>query len=114
MTEKRSDYRKKLKRKKSKNILNTIKSAFDDNDDGVDVIPDFTRNDDEVIQPNESSNKSAKTQEQTPRREKNKSQSQSQPSTSQDKALRLKGKLNRAILIVSILIILVLLALFHL
>ncbi|UZN41508.1 hypothetical protein LDX54_06985 [Lactobacillus sp. IBH004] len=112
MTEKRSDYRKKLKKQKSKNILNTIKSAFDDNDAEVDVNPDFTRNKDEFIQPNESSNKRAKTQEQTPRREKNKSQSQ--PTTSQDKALRLKGKLNRAILIVSILIILVLLALFHL
>ena len=111
MTEKRSDYRKKLKHKKSKNFLNTIKSAFDDSDDEVDVNPDFTR-DDEVVESNDFANERVKKQEQTPRREESKSQSQL--ITSQEKALKLKGKLNRAILLVAVLIILVLLALFHL
>lgn len=112
MTEKRSDYRKKLKHKKSKNFLNTIKSAFDDSDEEVDVNPDFTRDDDEVVQANDFKNARVKKREQVPRREEEKSQSQL--TTSQEKALKLKGKLNRAIIIVSILIILVLLALFHL
>ena len=112
MTEKRSDYRKKLKHKKSKNFLNTIKSAFDDSDDEVDVNPDFTRDDDEAVESNDFANERVKKQEQTPRREESKSQSQL--TTSQEKALKLKGKLNRAIIIVAILIILVLLALFHL
>ncbi|WP_223901835.1 hypothetical protein [Lactobacillus laiwuensis] len=112
MTEKRSDYRKKLKHKKSKNFLNTIKSAFDDSDEEVDVNPDFTRDDDEVVQANDFKNARVKKREQVSRREEEKSQSQL--TTSQEKALKLKGKLNRAIIIVSILIILVLLALFHL
>ena len=112
MTEKRSDYRKKLKHKKSKNFLNTIKSAFDDSDEEVDVNPDFTRDDDEVVQANDFKNARVKKREQVPSREEEKSQSQL--TTSQEKALKLKGKLNRAIIIVSILIILVLLALFHL
>ena len=112
MTEKRSDYRKKLKHKKSKNFLNTIKSAFDDSDEEVDVNPDFTRDDDEVVQANDFKKARVKKREQVPRREEEKSQSQL--TTSQEKALKLKGKLNRAIIIVSILIILVLLALFHL
>ena len=111
MTEKRSDYRKKLKHNKSKNFLNTIKSAFDDSDDEVDVNPDFTR-DDEAVESNDFANERVKKQEQTPRREESKSQSQL--TTSQEKALKLKGKLNRAILLVAVLIILVLLALFHL
>ena len=112
MTEKRSDYRKKLKHKKSKNFLNTIKSAFDDSDDEVDVNPDFTRDENEVVESNDFANDRVKDQEQAPRREENKSQSQL--TTSQEKALKLKGKLNRAILLVAVLIILVLLALFHL
>ena len=112
MTEKRSDYRKKLKHKKSKNFLNTIKSAFDDSDEEVDVNPDFTRDDDEIVQTNDFKNDGVKKQEQFPRREEDKSQSEL--TTSQEKALKLKGKLNRAIMIVTALIILVLLALFHL
>ncbi|WP_338206510.1 hypothetical protein [Lactobacillus juensis] len=112
MTEKRSDYRKKLKHKKSKNFLNTIKSAFDDSEEEVDVNPDFTRDDDEIVKTNDFKNDGVKKQEQAPRREEDKSQSQL--TTSQEKALKLKGKLNRAIMIVTALIVLVLLALFHL
>ena len=112
MTEKRSDYRKKLKHKKSKNFLNTIKSAFDDSDEEVDVNPDFTRDDDEVVQANDFKNARVKKREQVSRREESKSQSQL--TTSQEKALKLKSKLNRAIFLVAVLIILVLLALFHL
>jgi len=108
MTEKRSDYRKKLKRKKGKNILNTIRSAFDD-DEEVDVNPDFTRDENEVIQSNETLSSRREGE-----RHSKIAQKQSQSGASADKALKLKGKLNRAIVIVTLLIVLVLLALFHL
>lgn len=110
MTEKRSDYRKKLKRQRGKKVLNSIKSAFDDSDEEVDVNPEFTRDADEVVHTNEQVNaETSEKKRNSPNRE-----SKSQSPTSQEKALKLKGKLNRAILIVAVLIILVLFALFHL
>lgn len=50
MTEKRSDYRKQIKRKKNSGLLHTIKSAFDDSDEAVDVNPDFMRESEEKEQ----------------------------------------------------------------
>lgn len=120
MTEKRSDYRKKNKHKKNKGFFNTIKSAFDGNDEEVDVNPEFTRSENDgasnVQQPNREN-----------RREKRRKQGNFSQKTanshispndraliSEQKGLRLKKKLNRAIFIMLVLIILVLLALFHL
>lgn len=101
MTEKRSDYRKRQSRQKSKKFFDHVKSAFDDQEQAeekVDVNPDFQRDHFErrPLEGNgEESNPII-------------------PETSEDKSLRLKKRLNRAILIVLVLIILVLLALFHL
>lgn len=124
MTEKRSDYRKKIKQKKSKRFFDTIKSAFADSDDEVDVNPEFTRDAEDQVHTEEppqvnrkkqkerenqyiQSNQNAKLKNAENVREK-------QILSGEDKGLRLKRKLNHAILLVSVLIILVLLALFHL
>ncbi|GAA3628644.1 hypothetical protein GCM10022297_04060 [Lactobacillus hamsteri] len=108
MTEKRSDYRKKQNQRKPKNFFQKMKAAFDDSDidqEDVDVNPDFQRdpserrpldgNGIEDINQNIENIKNIN-------------------ATSEDKRLRLKKRLNSAILIVFVLIILVLLALFHL
>lgn len=110
MTEKRSDYRKKLKHKKQKNFLNTIKSAFDGEDEDVDVNPEFTREVNDVTQKGEYQEK----RQAIHNSDVLKKQTQPQLEQNADKGLRLKKKLNRAILLVLVLIILVLLALFHL
>ena len=104
MVEKRSDYRKRQK----KSLLNKLKSSFSDNDsEEVDVNPDFKRDD----------------SEEEPRRRPlagdgqefyQHNQSSDKETIRQEKSLRLKKRLNRAILIVIVLIILVPLALFHL
>lgn len=104
MVEKRSDYRKRQK----KSLLSKLKSSFSDNDsEEVDVNPDFKRDD----------------SEEEPRRRPlagdgqefyQHNQSSDKETIRQEKSLRLKKRLNRAILIVISLIILVLLALFHL
>ncbi|RMC25115.1 MULTISPECIES: hypothetical protein [unclassified Lactobacillus] len=103
MTEKRSDYRKKIKHKKNKQFLNSIKTAFEDNE--VDVNPAFTR----------ETEKDSSVSESVGRRESQQySRTQDINQLSEEKGLRLKRKLNHAILIVLTLIILVLFALFHL
>ena len=101
MVEKRSDYRKRQK----KSLLSKLKSSFSDNDsEEVDVNPDFKRDD----------------SEEEPRRRPlagdgqefyQHNQSSDKETIRQEKSLRLKKRLNRAILIVIVLIILVL---FHL
>ncbi|WEV39352.1 hypothetical protein OZX58_03690 [Lactobacillus sp. ESL0680] len=111
MTEKRSDYRKQVKRKKNNNLLHTIKSAFDGEDEEVDVNPDFKRD------PEEKERKIAsgsKVRQHATREAESQKTTKQGKEPSADKALLLKKKLNRAILIVIVLIVLVLLALFHL
>lgn len=103
MTEKRSDYRKKLKHKKNKQFLNSIKTAFEDN--AVDVNPAFIREREKDSPVNGPIKRGTS-------RQYGKQQDTKQPF--EEKGLRLKRKLNRAILIVLFLIVLVLFALFHL
>lgn len=103
MTEKRSDYRKKIKHKKNKQFLNSIKTAFEDN--AVDVNPAFIREKEKDSPVSEPIKRSIS-------RQYGKMQDTNQPF--EETGLRLKRKLNRAILIVLVLIILVLFALFHL
>lgn len=124
MTEKRSEYRKKAKHQKNRGFLNTIKSAFDDDNQEVDVNPEFTRTDQDNVQinqqresegrkrRNEQGNRDADQEKKEDSSFKREAHNQSL--SSQDKALRLKKKLNHAIIIVFVLIVLVLLALFHL
>lgn len=105
MTEKRSDYRKRQK----KNLLNKVKSAFtdDDSSEDVNVNPDFLRNDSEGNnrrRPLEGNGQEFNPQEQSGNKE----------IVREEKSLKLKKRLNSAILVVFVLIILVLLALFHL
>lgn len=107
MAEKRSDYRKRQK----KNLLDKVKSAFSNDDitEEVDVNPDFKKDKSDSAEPRRRP-LAGDGQE---------FYKQEQPIVDQekiraDKALRLKKRLNRAILIVFVLIILVLLALFHL
>lgn len=117
MTEKRSDYRKKIKHKNKKGFFATIKSAFAGNDDEVDVNPEFTRSEDEKVQQSVNEGKRRKQRNQPVNDAKTVSShgsKEDRASLSEQKSLRLKKKLNRAILIMFVLIILVLLALFHL
>ncbi|ALJ23606.1 hypothetical protein AO203_07075 [Lactobacillus gallinarum] len=102
MTEKRSDYRKRQK----KSLLNKVKSAFNDNNatEEVNVNPDFQRDASERRRPLEVDGQEFYQTQQSIDKEQLKEQ----------KSLKLKKRLNSAILIVFILIILVLLALFHL
>ncbi len=121
MTEKRSDYQRKIKHKKNNGLINSIKAAFEsDDNDGVDVNPDFTRdqseNNSSVQSPREEQRrehvrgfKLRKAKEQADRGAKTEQQL-----SSEQKGLRLKRKLNTAIIILIILIGLVLFALFHL
>ncbi len=97
MTEKRSDYRKRQK----KSLVDKVKSAFTDNDatEEVNVNPDFQRDDSERRRPLEGDGEEFY---------------QTQQPIDKEKSLKLKKRLNSAILIVLVLIILVLLALFHL
>lgn len=97
MTEKRSDYRKRQK----KSLVDKVKSAFTDNDatEEVNVNPDFQRDDSERRRPLEGDGEEFY---------------QTQQPIDKEKSLKLKKRLNSAILIVFVLIILVLLALFHL
>lgn len=106
MTEKRSDYRKKEARKKPGKIWSKIRSAFasDDQAQEVDVNPAFER----------------ENKEEPPKRplvgdgqEKYYAEAKVDQAPL-DKGLCLKKRLNHAILIVFVLIVLVLLALFHL
>ena len=115
MTEKRSDYRKKNQRKKKNSFFKTIKSAFD-NEEEVDVNPEFTRDSTERPFNDEQSSKTRR-ETQTSSDENNskyQNKQKAQPKTWVEKGLRLKRRLNIAILIVIVLIVLVLLALFHL
>ncbi|MBW7986161.1 hypothetical protein E0700_05140 [Lactobacillus helveticus] len=102
MTEKRSDYRKRQK----KSLLNKVKSAFNDNNatEGVNVNSDFQRDASERRRPLEGDGQEFYQAQQSIDKEQLKEQ----------KSLKLKKRLNSAILIVFVLIILVLLALFHL
>ncbi|MPW13898.1 hypothetical protein [Lactobacillus helveticus] len=102
MTEKRSDYRKRQK----KSLLNKVKSAFNDNNatEEVNVNPDFQRDASERRRPLEGDGQEFYQAQQSIDKEQLKEQ----------KSLNLKKRLNSAILIVFVLIILVLLALFHL
>lgn len=105
MTEKRSDYRKRQSRKKKKAVFDQIKAAFSDQKeetDGIDVNPAFKRDSDtsHFLNENKESN--------------SKQPAEGAKLSSEDKSLRLKKRLNSAILIVFVLIILVLIALFHL
>lgn len=109
MTEKRSEYQKKQRKSSQKSVFDKVRSAFvDDNepkDNNVDVVPGFKRD---------------KTDEKLERRslkgngEPIFSPKEEKRTFNEEKRLRLKKRLNSAILIVFILIILVLLALFHL
>lgn len=105
MTEKRSDYRKRQK----KSFKDKVKAAFSDNDsEEVNVNPDFQRDQSDSQEPERrplnGNGQEFYEQEQPINKEK----------VRENKALRLKKRLNGAILIVFVLIILVLLALFHL
>ena len=102
MTAKRSDYRKKEKN----SLLNKVKSAFNDNNatEEVNVNPDFQRDASERRRPLEGDGQEFYQAQQSIDKEQLKEQ----------KSLKLKKRLNSAILIVFVLIILVLLALFHL
>ncbi|GFP08109.1 hypothetical protein [Lactobacillus helveticus] len=102
MTAKRSDYRKKQKN----SLLNKVKSAFNDNNatEEVNVNPDFQRDASERRRPLEGDGQEFYQAQQSIDKEQLKEQ----------KSLKLKKRLNSAILIVFVLIILVLLALFHL
>lgn len=102
MTAKRSDYRKRQK----KSLLNKVKSAFNDNNatEEVNVNPDFQRDASERRRPLEGDAQEFYQAQQSIDKEQLKEQ----------KSLKLKKRLNSAILIVFVLIILVLLALFHL
>ncbi|AHI11729.1 hypothetical protein [Lactobacillus helveticus] len=102
MTAKRSDYRKRQKN----SLLNKVKSAFNDNNatEEVNVNPDFQRDASERRRPLEGDGQEFYQAQQSIDKEQLKEQ----------KSLKLKKRLNSAILIVFVLIILVLLALFHL
>lgn len=102
MTAKRSDYRKRQKN----SLLNKVKSAFNDNNatEEVNVNPDFQRDASERRRPLEGDSQEFYQAQQSIDKEQLKEQ----------KSLKLKKRLNSAILIVFVLIILVLLALFHL
>ena len=100
MAEKRSDYRKRQQTKKAKTFFKNIKSAFSDNDevsDKTELEQDERRplvgNGEEINITNDDTKKI---------------------DSSEDKALKLKKKLNRVIFILVVLIALVLLALFKL
>ncbi|MDF7672109.1 hypothetical protein PT281_02245 [Lactobacillus sp. ESL0701] len=114
MTEKRSDYRKQVKRKKNNNLLHTIKSAFDGEGEEVDVNPDFKRDPEEKRRAEQKTASGSNTRLHATREAEAKKTTKAGKEPSTDKALLLKKKLNRAILIVIVLIVLVLLALFHL
>ncbi|BDR60409.1 hypothetical protein [Lactobacillus xylocopicola] len=105
MTEKRSDYRKKIKHKKSKTFFTTIKSAFDSGAENVDVNPEFTRS---------TADKQQVDDHETPVDQPRLRSTDEQTQVEEDKGRKLKQKLNRAILLVLVLLILVLIALFHL
>lgn len=107
MTEKRSDYRKEQSRGKAKNLFGKVKAAFSDQpedhqNEKVDVNPDF------------QDKKVHKRPLVGDGEEKYYSDPDLSKSSNLDKGLRLKRRLNSAILIVLVLIVLVLLALFHL
>lgn len=102
MTEKRSSYRRKQERKKGKKLLSKFKAAFDDEDASLDVNPAFKRDNQQI----------ENSQERTEPADEEKGMPADVPVV--DKGLQLKKKLDRAILIVFVLIVLVLLALFYL
>lgn len=101
MTEKRSDYRKKQSKQKAKKLFRKFHPAFDNQNETetVDVNPPNTE--EQIRRPLEGNGEQHYYED--PNR-----------LTKEEKSLRLKKRLNSAILIVFVLIILVLLALFHL
>lgn len=104
MTEKRSAYRHQQERKQGKKLLGKFKAAFDDEDSSLDVNPAFER-----------SHKQKRNSDQERKFAETGYQENSEFNLpAGDKGLRLKKKLDRAILIVFVLIVLVLLALFYL
>lgn len=107
MTEKRSEYRKRQKKEKNQKIFQNVKSAFSENSDsseGLNINPDFQRS--EVISDHQSSNES--------RESFFKNKTDGDHLSSQEKANRLKKRLNQAIILLIVLITIVLLALFYL
>lgn len=105
MTEKRSDYRKRQSKKKDRTLFDSVKAAFTDQKDkteDVDVNQGFKR------EPEEENYFSDEDQRILTH------QSENSQLNQEDKSLRLKKRLNHAILLVFVLILLVLLALFHL
>ncbi|MDF7638819.1 hypothetical protein PT285_05335 [Lactobacillus sp. ESL0791] len=108
MTEKRSEYRKEHRKKKKQGLFQDIKSAFIADDDDVDVNSDFQR------QPEEKDDGSGNDQVEHFRENASKENITDNEQTVNDKSLRLKKKLNHAIIIVFLLILLVLFALFRL
>lgn len=103
MTEKRADYRKHNRKNHSKRILKKINSAFSDREEdsqAVDVNADFKRD--------------AAEHEQLLAQDREDYLKQEQELSQTEKGLRLKKKLDRAILLVVVLIVLVLLSLFYL
>lgn len=97
MTEKRSDYRKRQNKKKGRELLDKVKSAFDEDEkpkEDVNVVDDFRRN--SAPQPAEENSVEEPINE------------------SISKPLLLKKRLNHAISFLLVLIVLVLLALFYL
>ena len=87
MTEKRSDYRKRQK----KSLVDKVKSAFTDNDatEEVNVNPDFQRDDSERRRPLEGDGEEFYQAQQPIDKEKMR----------EEKSLKLKKRLNSAILI---------------
>lgn len=105
MTEKRSDYRRQQSKNKGKKFLKHVRSAFDDRDaseENLDINPEFQRD------------RSERRSFADDGQEYGEPERVNSAPSGEDKRLRLKKRLNRAILIVFVLIVLVLLALFHL
>lgn len=99
MTEKRSEYRKRTRKRK---LMGQVKDAFakdKSSQDELDVKPEFVRN---------------STQEEDGAVNREDYLRQNQEQSQAEKRLKLKRKLNQAILLVFVLIVLVLLALFYL
>lgn len=111
MTEKRSDYRKR-QQKNHKSVFDKVKNAFSDNDnqeEDIDVNPDFKRETEEQDLVRRSLDGDGEPDLQTIDAEED-----IKKTPKEEKGLRLKKRLNRTILLLVVLIILVLVALFHL
>lgn len=111
MTEKRSDYRKR-QQKNHKSVFDKVKTAFsdDDQEENLDVNPDFVKDQEEQEEPIRRKLEG----DGEPDLQTVDAEEDIKKITSEEKGLRLKKRLNRTILILIVLIILVLVALFHL